>query len=484
MKNQIIYLLKYVIFSRYFIAVFLLTAFSFNIKAQPGVNDPGFNPGTGANNLVWTTAIQNDGKIIIGGQFTSYNGTTKHYITRLNTDGTIDPTFNVGTGASYEVWITTIQSDGKIIVGGWFDSFNGTLSKNIVRLNSDGTIDPTFNPGSGTDDWVVTTAIQNDGKIIIGGYFTTYNETTRINIARLNSDGTLDVSFNPGMGPNGSIETTAIQSDGKIIIGGMFDSYNGTTKNFIARLNSDGSLDNTFDPGTGANSFVKTTAIQSDGKIIIGGWFTSYNGTAIKHIARLNADGTLDATFNPGTGANNYIYTTAIQSDGKIIIGGDFTSYNGTTTNRIARLNTDGSLDASFNPGLGVNERVITTAIQNDGKIIIGGKFTSYDGIARNRIARILISDIGISSFQPKTTFIYPNPVSNELNIEIEGNNGQVNYEILNSIGQVVLKGNLMDKTTIQTSNFTPGIYLIKLGNLPIGQPGDKAFEFIKIIKK
>jgi uncharacterized delta-60 repeat protein len=484
MKHKIFYLLKYVLFKRLFFAVLLLTAFCINTKAQSGANDPNFNPGTGANNLVWTTAIQNDGKIIIGGQFTSYNGTTKNYITRLNADGTLDPTFNVGTGASYEVWNTSIHSDGKIIVGGWFTSFNGILRNNIVRLNSDGTLDATFNPGTGTDDWVNTTAIQNDGKIIIGGYFTTYNETTRKGIARINADGSLDTVFNPGTGSYGPVETTAIQSDGKIIIGGWFNSYNETTSHNIARLNSDGTLDNTFNTGTGAYGWVKTTAIQSDGKIIIGGYFTSYNGTARNHIARLNADGTLDTTFNPGTGANNYIFTTSIQSDGKIIIGGDFTSYNGTTTNRIARLNTDGTLDATFNPGTGVDDRVITTAIQSDGKILIGGKFTSYDGINRNRIARILISDDGISSIQPKAILIYPNPVSNELNIEIEGNKGLVNYEIFNSIGQVVFKGKAIEKTTIQTSNFAPGIYLIKLGKLPIGQIGDKAFEIKKIVKE
>ena len=98
------------------------------------------------------------------------------------------------------------------------------------------------------------------------------------------------------------------------------------------------STDQGFGFGDGANSIVSTTAIQADGKIIIGGYFTSYNGTGRNRIARLNTDGSLDATFNPGTGADNIVYTTAIQADGKIIIGGVFTSYNGTGRNRIARV--------------------------------------------------------------------------------------------------------------------------------------------------
>ncbi len=232
-------------------------------------------------------------------------------------------------------------------------------------------------------------SIQSDGKIIIGGLFTSYNGTGRNYIARLNADGSLDATFNPGTGASNNVSTMSIQSDGKIIIGGDFNSYNGTGINRIARLNADGSLDATFNPGTGANGTVLTSSVQPDGKIIIGGDFTFYNGTGRNRIARLNADGSLDATFNPGTGANSYVYTTSIQSDGKIIIGGNFTSYNGTARYRISRMNADGSLDATFNPGTGANNFVLTTSIQSDGKIIIGGYFTSYNGTGRNRIARL-----------------------------------------------------------------------------------------------
>ncbi len=477
MKNKIIYLLKYYLFNRSLFATILLIGCCFIIKAQSGINDPTFDPGTGANSPVWTIATQSNNKIIIGGEFTSYNGATIKYITRLNTDGIPDATFNSGTGANYKVWKTAIQSNDKIIIGGYFTSYNGTTRNDIARLNADGTLDPTFDPGTGADDWVVTISIQSDGKIIIGGYFTTYNGTSRNCIARLNADGTLDAAFNPGTGPNNWVQTTAIQSDGKIIIGGAFSSYNGITTNCIARLNDNGTLDATFNPGTGANGFVETTAIQNDGKIIIGGYFTSYNGTMINRIARLNTDGTIDATFNPGTGANGSVETTVIQNDGKIIIGGDFTSYNGTTMNRIARINTDGTLDADFNPGLGANGKVLTTTIQSDGKIIIGGEFTSYNGIDRNRIARILISDNGISFIQPNKILIYPNPVSKELNIETKGSAEGLDCEIFNIFGQMVYKGKLFEKTTIQTTDFLPGIYMLKVGT-------DKTYEIKKIIKE
>src|SRR3990172_1754243 len=190
--------------------------------------------------------------------------------------------------------------------------------------------------------------LQVNGKILIGGNFTQYNGTGRNYIARINTDGSLDATFDPGTGANGTIMAIAIQTDGKIIIGGWFTQYNGTGRNYIARINTDGSLDATFDPGTGANAWVHSLAIQADGKILIGGNFTQYNGTGRNYIARINTDGSLDATFDPGTGANAWVHSLAIQADGKILIGGNFTQYNGTGRNRIARINTDGSLDATF----------------------------------------------------------------------------------------------------------------------------------------
>ena len=368
-----------------------------------GTLDGTFTVGTGANNTVYTSSIQNDGKVIICGYFTTYNGTARNGIARLNADGTLDGNFNVGTGVNNIVWTSSVQSDGKIIVGGGFTSYNGTSRNYIARLNADGTLDGTFNSGTGANNSVFTISIQSDGKIIIGGQFTSYNGSTINRIARLNSDGSLDAMFNQGIGANNYVETHSIQSDGKIIIGGDFTSYNGTSRNYIARLNADGTLDGTFNPGTGATNTVVTNSIQSDGKIIIGGGFTTYNGTARNRIARLNADGTLDGTFNPGTGANNPVYTTIIKSDGKIIIGGQFTSYNGTARNRIARLNANGTLDGTYNPGTGTNAEIYTTTIQSDGKIIIGGAFTSYNGTVRNGIARLNTDGTLDGTFNPGT---------------------------------------------------------------------------------
>ncbi|MFY8035064.1 MAG: delta-60 repeat domain-containing protein, partial [Flexibacteraceae bacterium] len=332
-----------------------------------------FNYGYGANRDVLTSIVQPDNKVVIGGSFTYYNGKARGRIARLKSDGTLDTSFNSGIGANNLVWIVASQPDGKIIIGGSFNTYNNIPRNNIARLNADGSLDATFNPGIGTNGSVLSIVIQPDGKIIIGGNFTNYDGTVRNRIARLNANGSLDTTFSFTASANDQVRTIAMQPDGKIMIGGNFTTCNSTTRNRIARLNSDGSLDTTFNPGTGANISVYSVALQPDSKIIISGGFNTYNGVARKSIVRLNVDGSLDTSFNPGTGASSWIYTSAIQTDGKIIVGGFFSTYNGFARNNIARLNSNGSLDTSFNKGTGSNSQLYASVLQLDGKIIVGG---------------------------------------------------------------------------------------------------------------
>lgn len=374
-----------------FIACLLFMVFV--TYAQQGGLDLSFEPFNGPNGRVETALVQNDGKIIIVGGFNGYNASARQFVARLNDDASIDNTFTTAPGANNIITRAAIASDGKIVIGGQFTTYNGISRNRIARLNADGTLDVTFDPGTGANNVVRPVAIQSDGKIVIGGLFTDYNGTPVNRIARLNADGSLDAGFNVGgTGAGGLIQAIAIQADGKIIIGGGFTSYNGTAINRIARLNTDGTLDVTFNPGTGAESFVNTINLQGDGKIIIAGNFITYNGTATRLIARLNPDGSLDGSFSPGTGPDLPILSTTLQSDGKILIGGNFTTYMGASRNNIARVNADGSLDATFNPGTGANQNIFATAIQSDGKIIIGGDFTIYNGAVRNRIARLMNS--------------------------------------------------------------------------------------------
>jgi uncharacterized delta-60 repeat protein len=328
--------------------------------------------------------------------YTKVSGTWKQW---WLDGGVNDTTFTIGTGFDNSVWAIAMQSDAKIVCGGQFTTFNGATVNRIVRLNSDGTRDTIFTTNTGTASigTVEAIAIQSDGKLVIIGSFTTFNGATVNRIVRLNSDGTRDTAFttNTGTGFEATPFSVAIQSDGKIIIGGVYQGFNGTTVNRIVRLNSDGTRDTSFTTNTGTafNGLVFSIAIQSDGKIVCGGSFTTFNGATVNRIVRLNSDGTRDTAFttNTGTGFELSVRSIAIQSDGKIVCGGQFTTFNGATVNRIVRLNSDGTRDTAFttNTGTAFNLSVFSTAIQSDGKIVCGGAFATFNSIVRERLSRI-----------------------------------------------------------------------------------------------
>lgn len=391
------------------LAVCLLAFLAASALASPGELDPTFTTGAGFNGTVTAIAVQPDGKIVVGGGFTLYASTATAYIARLNADGTLDRSFVGVTGLDSAIYAVALQPDGKIIIGGAFTcigatdpstalqclSTGGATRNRIARLNSDGTLDTGYAlPAvSGFDGPVRTLALQADGKVIVGGDFTTgYGTPVAVHsIARLDTDGRVDPTFvQTGVGLDGPVFTTAIQPDGKVLIGGNFTHLEGSSMPYVARLNSNGAMDTTFVPtGTGLNGLVLSLALQSDGNVVAGGSFTSYNAVARSRLARLTSTGGLDTTFAPTTGlvggSGAYV---ALQPNGKIVVAGGFTEYNGTARAGLAQVLSDGSLDSTFAVGTGLNAtaQVVTVAA---GSVLVGGNFTTYNGATRGRLARI-----------------------------------------------------------------------------------------------
>jgi uncharacterized delta-60 repeat protein len=177
-------------------------------------------------------------------------------------------------------------------------------------------------------------------------------------------------------------------SSGKIVVAGDFTEFNNVSRDSVARLNLEGSLDEAFIPPT-VNGPIYGVAVQPDEKVIIAGDFTTIGTNSRPRIARLNADGSLDTSFDPTAGANGPIFSIALQPNGKVILGGAFVSVNNTNRGRIARLNSDGSLDLAFDPGLGADNTIYAVKLLPDGGIMIGGSFTMVNGFARKGIARL-----------------------------------------------------------------------------------------------
>jgi uncharacterized delta-60 repeat protein len=444
-----------------------------------GTKDNSFNAETGFNSTVSSIKLQADDKILVGGFFTSYKGTIENQLLRLNTDGTKDTTFTTGIGFDSEVQIIAPQPDGKIVVGGSFESYNNIIAKSIIRLNNNGTKDLTFNTGTGFNSSVWSIQPKVDNKILVGGSFTLYNGAVENRIIRLNSDGSKDISFNTGTGFDSATRTIESQTDGKILVGGNFTSYNGVSENHIIRLNLDGTKDTAFNTGTGFNNTVWSIAIQTDGKILVGGEFTSYKGITENNIIRLNSNGTKDTSFNTGIGFNGAIYTITPQPDGKIMVGGYFTSYNGTIENNIIRLNSDGSKDTTFNTGTGFNEYwsfVFAITPPTNGKVHIGGQFNSYNG--NNNSAHLIAlhteNSLGTTNLNDSNSIIiYPNPVSDVLYIESNELNSIKALKIFDLQGKLILKGT---NKTINVSNLKNGLYIIKI----LTAEGEFVKKFIK----
>ncbi len=371
-----------------------------------------FNPNASGVGLVavYSLALQpNDGKILAGGEFATLtaNGgaaVTRNRIVRLETDGRVDRTldFTIGITDCCSVFATALQADGKILIAGSFNSVLGTLRNNIARLNSDGTLDAAFNPN--VDGGIRSVVVQTDGKILVGGSFTAIGGLARTNIGRVDATTGLADSFSPNA--NSTIYSIAVQADGKILAGGQFTSIGGQSRSFLARLDATTGVADSFDANVGSDGFLSwvfAILIQADGRMLIAGDFKAIAGQTRNNIARLNADGTLDMAFDPNS--KSIVNAIATQSDGKIVAGGYFNGTNsigGQTRNFIARLDPTTGLADSFNPN--ANGIVNVIVLQSDGKIIAGGGFegaNSIGGAARSYIARLDPNTGLADSFSP-----------------------------------------------------------------------------------
>lgn len=403
------------------------------------------------NTVIPVTVPSANDQFVMGGAFTlitaagATSGVQENHLARFNGNGTLDTTFaltgKVATGGSLGASINAIalESNGEVIVGGNFENAAGTFASNIVRFLDDGSFDSGFAAdATGTVNSVVIEA--NGSSIYAGGNFSSIGGYPAYGIARINDDGTADNTFNLNANVNvdtGGVFAIAPQTDGNLLIGGNFNdvdgeiaankNFHGVVHNNLARLLNSGLIDLSFNANTDGqvDSIVVLPAASGtiQQQILIGGKFTTiYNGTAVSgtrtNLARLNADGTLDTSFNANI-AGGQVNAIALQSDGSILIGGTFTTVNGVAQANLARLTASGTLDTSFNVAVNgqVNAIVLengsgnssftiapngvmtaasgtatTSAAPNTEAILLGGAFTSVGGQTRNHAARLVPS--------------------------------------------------------------------------------------------
>jgi uncharacterized delta-60 repeat protein len=351
-----------------------------------------FNPGA-VGGYAESLAVQPDGKILTGGVFIQLGGQARLHIGRLNADGSLDSGFNPGAVVSNRtsaVNCLAVQPDGKILAGGVFTELAGQPCDSIGRLNADGTLDPDFNTRTTTNYFYLNClAAQPDGKVLVGGGFPA--------LRRLNADGTPDTNFNVSLGVSGTLYCAVLQPDGKILVGGTFTNLGGQARTNIGRLNPNGTVDTNFvaaatgGSGSGWNPGVITMVVQPDGKILVGGNFSVLDGRVHPGFGRLNANGSLDTNFT--VQVLNIVHSLALQADGNILLGGQFVQLvvpgrPAVTALGIGCVNADGTLDTNFNPQV-TPPYVVSLALQADGKLLLGGNFTQVAGQFRTNIARL-----------------------------------------------------------------------------------------------
>lgn len=386
---------------------------STSLIAQVPIIDYGFladDPSVVVNSVL----VQPDGKILVGGVFFNYAGTGLDHLVRLNTDGTVDPTFNPGgTGPGNGVSDMALMPDGRIVICGNFLNYNGTASCFVARVHANGTLDNSFNiPPNSINGAVLAIALHAENKVIAGGeFFTCYGHSSP-HIVRFNTDGSVDTTFVVGAGFDNNVHDILVLPDMRVVVGGQFAHYQGTPSGHIALLAQNGMLDTSMDndPGLVAvGGIVRGLALQPDGMVLAGGYFQYHDGLARSAVERLNLDGTHDPLFTSALGGSAVVRSVAVQPDGRIVLGGEFTTteYVGMQPGpaRLVRLMADGSVDPDLEVGSGIGPGnsptayVQALAVQPDGKILVGGHFGTVDTETQYRqLVRLhgnVVNDVG-----------------------------------------------------------------------------------------
>ena len=370
-----------------------------------GSNDTSFNPGgIGANGFIGALLALPDGSSLIAGGFTTYNGRPATTIARLTPNGALDPAFSsAAVGATVrQITVLALQPNGKILVGSVTSDLYGQPTGGLVRLNADGSLDSSFNPGAGAQSdnpqFIGSASVRSllvlpDGKILVGGTFLRFNNQPASNLVRLNADGSRDASFSTGTGFASTdpgtvpgVRALVLQPDGNVLVGGAFQTYNGKPSAGLVRLQPDGALDTTLNLGT---SFAPVSSISSiwlenDGRIVAAGFFNDYNGIRRPRLARLSSAGTLDSGFGSAVGANSTIRFVLGVGNGEYVVLGPFTKYQDMDRTGLAYLDAAGILKEDFAPVFASRGRVEAVSSLANGALLVQGDIREFNGQVLN----------------------------------------------------------------------------------------------------
>lgn len=356
-----------------------------------GQVDPTFNPGTGPNNFVYAVTVLSTGQLVIGGDFTAYNGTPVGRIARLTLNGSLDSTFATGSGFSQQVGFLAELPGNAVFVGSVGNSYNGTPVGTGVRLEANGTRDTGFNYNLGRPDGIGL--LPGNRLLVSGGVLPNFRPGVRV----LEANGTLVAGVQPSLRFPARVSLLAPLPGGRVLVAGSFTHVNGTPRPYVMRLNADLSLDASFPNGAGPNAPVTTGVVQPDGRIVL---FTG-NG-----MLRLNADGSTDGTFSTqALGGYWYSIPPVCLSDGRLLVATTSSIWfgGGAVTNGLVILESNGvrTLSHPLLPGPNAGARLTGVQKLAGGQLLVAGSFTSWNGIPRAGLVRLNADGSVDASFVP-----------------------------------------------------------------------------------
>jgi uncharacterized delta-60 repeat protein len=428
-----------------------------------------FNTNLGFDNIVYNSQISTENKIIAVGSFLSYNDIKANRIVRLYENGEYDSTFKSSNIIDGGIKFVRSYQDGKLLISGNFTSINGLSLNGIGRLSKDGELDTTFRPFLGNTFFVNDIEVSNTGQFYISYYNSDLNRNI---IGKYNYNGSIDSSFFYGSGVNGVVSCITIDNLNRLILAGNFTTYNNQTYNRLVRIEPNGYIDTSFrliDSNLnfgGASGPITVVSLQSDGKLLVYGDFNAFSGVSSSGFVRVNNDGSLDNAFNFGSGADNEILDIVSLSNGYIMIGGNFTQINGQIRRRIARLTSIGTLDTMFRFNADFNSTINTLFVNTDQtKLVVAGDFSHFNDIYRPRIARINLfgSVVGIESdfLESKTIKAFPNPIVDIFQVFSAK---PFHYQIITIEGKAFSQGfSPSPELSLSTSAWPSGTYILRI---------------------
>ncbi|MCH9801700.1 MAG: delta-60 repeat domain-containing protein [Actinomycetia bacterium] len=353
-----------------------------------GEVNPRFDTGSGLSSpnpptAALAIAIPGDGnKSVVSGYFTEYQGKRAPGLIRLKSKGKRDKSFKPGSGPNGPVESIIPLNDGKLLIGGNFTTYGGQAMGNIARLNADGSLDTSYQPAE-FNDQVSAMALMRNGSLLVAGFFTSYgSQAVTGGLVKLNPDATLDTSFAaPADLQPGSVQSLLKLKNGKALVGGTFPSYGSSSGGGLVQVNSDGSVDSEFDVGSGFGSAVGGVYSMQKYRrgFLIGGSFSQYDEMRAVNLVHVGDNGWLSKLFSTGKGFDGQVNSVSIQPNNRVVVVGNFEKYRGKKAPGVAQLKKDGARDKSFKAGSGFNGSVSASALRPDGTVLVGGFFSKYN---------------------------------------------------------------------------------------------------------